>query len=238
MGQPQDDFLSRLLQTLAESLDVREILPVRAVIVALAIAAAGTLPGCSQNSKTSWEIVPGKRLGALNLSGSERDLGAAYGAQNLRHVTVSLGEGEAVSGTLLYSEDPEKRVEIVWMNATARRYPMHAILRGTRSRWTLPRGITLGTTLAELERLNGRPFTMAGFGWDYSGAVTDWEGGALSILKGRAWLYLEPASGKDQDPNVAQVQGDRDISSTLPAMRALEPRITRIRVFLVEPRRN
>ena len=210
----------------------------RAIIVALAIASAGTLPGCAQNSKTAWEIVPGQRLGALNLSDSERDLGARYGAQNVRHVTVSLGEGEAVSGTLLYPEDPEKRVEIVWMNATARRYPMHAILRGTRSRWTLPRGITLGTTLAELERLNGRPFTMAGFGWDYSGAVTDWEGGALSILKGRAWLYLEPASGKDQDPNFAQVQGDRDISSTSPAMRALEPRITRIRVSLAEPRRN
>ena len=211
----------------------------RAVILAGAIAAAGTLSGCAQNSsKTAWEIVPGQRLGVLKLSNSERDLGAGYGAQNIRHVTVSLGEGETVSGTLLYPDDPEKRVEIVWMNATARRYPMHAILRGTRSRWTLPRGITLGTTLAELERLNGRPFTMTGFGWDYSGAVTDWEGGALSNLKGQAWLYLEPAPGKDKDPSFSQVQGDRDISSTSPAMRAIEPRITRIRVSFAEPRRN
>jgi hypothetical protein len=226
MVRASDDFRNRLP-------------PVRAVILAAAIAAAGILPGCAQNSKTAWEIVPGQRLGVLNLSGSERDLGAGYGAQNVRHVTVSLGEGEAVSGTLLYPEDPEKRVEIVWMNASARRYPVHAILRGTRSRWTLPRGITLGTTLAELERLNGRPFTMAGFGWDYSGAVTDWEGGALSsMFKGRAWLYLEPAPGKDQDPTFAQVQGDRDISSTSPAMRALAPRITRIRVSFAGPRRN
>ena len=210
----------------------------RAVVIAGTIAAVGILPGCAQNSKTAWEIVPEQRLGALDLSDSERDLGAHYGAQNLRHVTVSLGEGEAVSGTLLYPEDPEKRMEIVWMNVTARRYPVHAILRGTRSRWTLPRGITLGTTLAELERLNGRPFTMAGFGWDYSGAVTDWEGGALSTLKGRVWLYLEPAPGKDQGPSFAQVQGDRDISSTSPAMRALEPRITRIRVSFAGPRRS
>jgi len=35
-------------------------------------------------------------------------------------------------------------------------------------------------TLAEMERINGRPFGLAGFAWDYGGRVTAWRGGALS----------------------------------------------------------
>lgn len=210
----------------------------RACVVIGSIAAAVALSSCERNSKAAWEIVPGQRLGLLDPSESERELRAGYGAAFVRHVTVSLGEGEVMPGTALYPDDPDKRVEIVWKNAIARRYPARALLRGTKSRWTLPQGITLGTTLAELERLNGRPFTMAGFGWDYSGAVTSWDGGALSVLKGRAWLYLEPAPGKNQDPSYAQVQGDRDVPSDSPAMRALEPRITRIAVAFSGPQRN
>jgi hypothetical protein len=212
--------------------------PLRAWFIVGSIAAAVALSSCERNSKTAWEIVPDQRLGVLDPSESEQELRAGYGAAFVRHVTVYLGEGEVMPGTVLYPDDPDKRIEIVWKNATARRYPARALLRGTRSRWRLPQGITLGTTLAELERLNGRPFTMAGFGWDYSGAVTSWEGGALNSLKGRAWLYLEPAPGKNQDPSYAQVQGDRDVSSSFPAMRALAPRITRIQVTFSGPRRN
>ena len=39
--------------------------------------------------------------------------------------------------------------------------------------------MTLGTRLGRLTQLNGRPFTLSGFGWDYAGTVISWNGGRL-----------------------------------------------------------
>ena len=205
----------------------------------MAIVAIAMLPvssGCERPSNVAWEIVPGTRLGVLDPSESELELQAGYGAPFIRHTRVSMGEGEQAPGTVLYPDDPEKRIEIVWQDTTVRRYPARAILSGTKSQWKLPRGVTLGTTLADLERLNGRPFRLAGFGWDYAGVVTSWNGGALdSLFRGKAWLYLEPPGDRSQDPRYAEVQGDGTFASDAPAMRALEPRITRIQVAFAEP---
>jgi hypothetical protein len=40
-------------------------------------------------------------------------------------------------------------------------------------------GITIGSTLAEVQKVNGRPFLVNGFEWDYGGLVTNWKGGML-----------------------------------------------------------
>ena len=205
--------------------------------VCIALAAAVLTAGCARDSTKAWEIVPGQRLGLLDLSESEMDLQTGYGAPYIRHTSVSIGEGEYVPGTALFPDDPEKRVEIVWQDTTVRRYPARAILSGAKSQWKLAHGVTLGATLADLERINGRPFAMAGFGWDYAGVITSWNGGSLdSVFQGKAWLYLEPDPDLQQDPHYAEVQGDRDFPSDLPAMRALQPRITRIQVAFAEPR--
>jgi hypothetical protein len=42
---------------------------------------------------------------------------------------------------------------------------------GGACEWKAAHGITLGTSLVQLERLNRHPFTLAGFGWDYGGRV-------------------------------------------------------------------
>ncbi len=34
---------------------------------------------------------------------------------------------------------------------------------------TLDNGVKIGTTLSELVKLNGKPFTFTGFDWDYGG---------------------------------------------------------------------
>ena len=47
-----------------------------------------------------------------------------------------------------------------------------------QSQWSAPKGIKLGTSLAALEKANGRPFKIGGFGDDGSSSVLGWEGGA------------------------------------------------------------
>src|SRR5262249_26342846 len=131
--------------------------------------------------------------------------------------------------TIVFADDPSRRLEIIWSDAAQKRRPSRVILRGERSRWRLPHQITLGTTLRELERLNGRSFTLAGFGWDCAGVVISWSGGALerSLSRG-VKLYLAPAPDARNRPEYGKVLGDRDYSSALPAMQRLNPAVYQI----------
>jgi hypothetical protein len=183
-----------------------------------------------------WKIQPGTRVGALSRFGSVLDLAKAYGARNLRDSSIALGEGETESGTLLYADDPQRRIEILWADAPAKQGPKRAILRGERSRWMLPREISLGTSLQELETKNGRPFRLSGFGWDYAGVVTSWEGGTLDReLSPGVKLYLEPRIEDRSGRNYRRLLGDREFPSSDAAMQTLNPRVYQVFVDFVAP---
>ena len=78
--------------------------------------------------------------------------------------------------------------------------------------------------------INGRPFTLTGFGWDYSGTVVDWNDGALKKLEG-SWgsiilrLYPENALSNEWPSDVI---GDRDMPSSQPSMQKLDPQVYQI----------
>jgi hypothetical protein len=192
--------------------------------------------GCSQahDVKPSaaagfeWQIVPGRSAGLITAEGSEADLRQQYGRSAVAPERIEIGEGETAPGTVLFRSDSLRRLEIIWRDTVRRAHPARLILRGDSSRWTLDRGISLGTTLQDLERLNGRAFKLAGFGWDYSGVVFDWSGGALDSLLSGVKLYLDPGPNTYESAPYRQVLGDREYSSDLPAMRRLSPRIYQI----------
>jgi len=174
-------------------------------------------------------VDPGQRIGLLRASGSEADLAQAYGAANVGQATIDMGEGELVPGTVLFPADSLRRVHIIWKDSEGRRFPDVAIVRGYRSAWILPESVSLGTRLSDLERRNGRPFRLLGFGWDMEGLVTSWGGGRLdTALSGRVKLYLAPDSAGRAIPEYVQAQGDSEYSSDAPAMRRLNPTVYQI----------
>jgi len=175
-----------------------------------------------------WKIEPGARIGALDRLGSASDLVRAYGSGNVRDSSIELGEGETARGSLLFPDDPQRRVEILWHDPENRRAVRRAVLRGERSRWMLPQRISLGSALTEVEAKNGRPFKLTGFAWDYAGAVTSWEGGALDSLLPGVRLYFEPRIEDRAAPAYGRLQGDREFGSDAPDMRALAPRVYQI----------
>jgi hypothetical protein len=83
--------------------------------------------------------------------------------------------------------------------------------------------------------MNGRPFKLAGFGWDYSGVVIDWSGGNLDSSLAGIKLYLDPGNSAYESPIYAQVLGDRDYSSALAPMQQLSPRVYQIFVDFEQP---
>jgi hypothetical protein len=183
-------------------------------------------PPPSAPADSAWLIRPGG-AGPITAQTSEADLRRRFGA-GVDEARIQLGEGETAPGTVLYREDSLRRAEILWRDTTGRRHPARVILRGERSRWQVGPGISLGTSLEDLERLNGRPFSLAGFGWDYAGGVIDWKGGALDSALAGVRLYLDPGPSQYESVPYSQVVGDREYLSSLPAMQQLNPRVAQI----------
>jgi hypothetical protein len=106
-------------------------------------------------------------------------LARTFASGELREAPVEVGEGETRPGTLVVPDDPRRRLSVVWANPAGPERSTWLMVDGA-SRWTGYRDIGIGTDLRTLERLNGRPFVLAGFAWDYGGTVLDWRGGGLA----------------------------------------------------------
>jgi hypothetical protein len=198
-----------------------------------AAAPAGDTPSRTTASSavdpgpTAWHIGP-RQAGPVSSSSQEADLRQRYGSGQVESLRIELGEGETAPGTVLYPADSLRRAEILWRDTLSRKTPQRLVLRGSRSLWQVGPGVSLGTSLKDLERLNERPFVLAGFGWDYSGVITDWKGGALDSALAGIKLYLDPGPEQYQSAPYSRVLGDRDYSSNLPAMQQLNPRVYQI----------
>ncbi|MGH9423225.1 MAG: hypothetical protein ACRD3J_24835, partial [Thermoanaerobaculia bacterium] len=142
-------------------------------------------------------------------------------------------EGDMLPATIFFPHDPLRRIAIVWRDTIAKRTPRYVWLSHGASAWRTRQGISVGTSLRTLERLNGRPFRLAGFAFDGSGSVTSWEGGRLATLStGTCWFGMRIDSLGPLSPaerrSYQQVIGDRIFSSGHPAMQSLNPRVSLI----------
>lgn len=183
--------------------------------------------------------------GPIAKSATHRSLVKTFGAGAVSVGEIALGEGETETGTLLFASDPKRRLEVRWRDQK-KRTGLHAITvrvldnvvstpeshewrvagPGTTAR------LHLGQPLAEVEAMNGRPFKLTGFEWDYSGTATSWSGGRLAKLPGGCNLLVrfEPA------PNLPEkvqndVAGDKEFASNAAKMRAAKPVIYEIGLY-------
>jgi hypothetical protein len=169
-----------------------------------------------------WLTVPGVRVGPITAGTTGADLRRMFGAGNVKDGPIDVGEGFEEPGTTVYATDASRALEIFWYDPETRARParIHLCQRRARTcRWRTVSGITLGTNLKTLERLNGRAFLMSGFEWDYSGTVLSRQGGKLEVPNGRLLVRLEPTKSRPPDSTT----GDQDIPSSNPGMRQLNP---------------
>lgn len=181
---------------------------------------------------TLWLFAADPADDAVHATDTEATLRARYGADNVASERIHLGEGETVPGTVLFPGDSSRRLTVIWEDSIARTRPTRVTVGSRETRWFVIPGVSLGTSLSELESLNGKPFKLFGFEWDYAGTVSGWDGGRLDSLwrggpenKVLVWLRLSPDSAGYESAHTREVVGDRVFSSSLPAMRALNPRV-------------
>lgn len=200
-----------------------------AVIVLCALAA----PALAQGN--DWRVVPGRRAGPIGPRTTEAALIRTFGRQNVMHVQVQIADLPAFRATAVYPHDALRKIVVIWKSGRFGQVPDMALIEGPRTFWTLPERITIGTTLATLQKLNGRPCAVNGFEWDNGGAVS-WRGGRLeTVLRGASLTVTEGNWSALTDDERMAVSGEKQLMSDLPAVQKLAPYVGRIFVTLRLP---
>jgi hypothetical protein len=172
--------------------------------------------------------------GAFARDADEAAIRLAYGDAATSDGEIYIGEGYSEMGTVVFPDDPSRRIEILWHHPEARMRPSAIILRETSTRRvafstssTLTIGV--GASLAEVELANGRPFEILGFDWDNGGTAGNWRGGALSGKDDDCFISLRFDPDSDAPGHAqAEVSGDRVFLSSDAAMRAVNPTVNSI----------
>jgi hypothetical protein len=150
-------------------------------------------------------------------------LAVTYDSRNMifTHETV---QGVEVGATVLFPKDPRRRLEVWWQNPN--RTGTYLIDIAGKSIWTGPKGLRLGLSVEQLEKLNHKPFKLKGFDQGGVASVADWDGGELAALPGGCKAGVSLAA-KDKSA-AAELPAKDEYSSSDPAMRALKPTVSEI----------
>lgn len=174
-----------------------------------------------------WLIIPGVKAGPITSKTSEMDLIKIYGKQNVAEEKLCLDNEcmESETGTVLFREDPLKKIEIYWKDVAKKRFPKSVVLTGFKSHWKLVDGISLGTPLSDLLKINDKEITFYGFGWDAGGSVTSWGNGNIEKKYPRLIrISLEVGpSRKLSEEERKDVEGDRVLNSSNKTVQKINP---------------
>jgi len=194
-------------------------------VLALLLAVAAACD--SSRAAEDLTIVPGVRVGPITRRTTLADLRRIYGSASVRTADVDVGEGETAPGAIIFPDDSLRRAQVAFRDS-AGSAPRFIVVRGDTGLWHTDRGVMLGSRLTRLGSLNGGPFVLLGFGWDYEGTVVSWNGGHLAADSGvgRFIVRLRPTrTGPGADSLMRDVLGDREYASDRPAMIGLEPAV-------------
>jgi hypothetical protein len=166
--------------------------------------------------------------GTFAKDSSHLELTTAFNSKNVTFADVEAADGTKVPASILFPNDPKRRLEVWWSDRT-HRSDIHLIVIGGQSTWTAPDGLRLGQTLEQVEKLNHKPFKLKGFDKDHIATVSDWDGGALATLAGdcKPGLSLR-ADAKASAEKIGALSADKEYSSSDPAIRATKPTVSEI----------
>jgi hypothetical protein len=155
-------------------------------------------------------------------------LAIKYDSRNITYGQVDGPDGSKLNASIIYPNDPKRRLEVLWNNEASRSDTSVIAING-RSQWVAPKGLKLGLPIAAIEKANGRPFKLSKFGPDGDASVLGWEGGALSALPGGCKVGLRLAADQKAPEDArSAVSADKELLSNDASVRAVKPTIVEI----------
>lgn len=165
--------------------------------------------------------------GAFARDSSHIRLAQVFGPDNVVFADVDGPDNSKIPASVLFPRDPVRRLEMLWNNTTSRSGTQVIVING-KSAWSAPRGVKLGTPLATVEKLNGKPFKLSAFGADGSTAA-DWQDGQMLSLQGGCKVGMrfiaDPRAPEDAR---SQVAAQKELLSSDASVRALRPTVAEI----------
>lgn len=158
-------------------------------------------------------VVLGQRVGLIKPGMTATDIGRAYGKQNLTAQKIPGAEGEQIDVTKLFA-GTDRELVISWDPSNDKKQVVFDISVVGKA-WNFDSGLKAGMTVEEVEKINGKPFKIAGFGWDYGGYAT-FEGGKL---EGKVSIRFSLATQSVPE----YLAGEKQLSSTDKQLRAAKP---------------
>ncbi|HEV2958080.1 MAG TPA: hypothetical protein VGX95_18340 [Xanthobacteraceae bacterium] len=187
-------------------------------------AAPAAAPAHAKAAAPSHAVACG---GAFAKNSSHIRLAQIFGTQNITFTEVDGPQSSKIPATVLYPKDPKLHLEVVWKNEAGRAGTSLVVITG-QSTWTGPKGLHLGLPLAALEKLNGKPFQLAGFDQDNAGAVLDWQGGALDKVPGGCKVGLRLAPDAKASAEARAAAAGQTLMSNDAVVRAVNPKVAEI----------
>ena len=191
--------------------------------VAVAMIAASALPVAAQTDAPHLECA-----GPFGMESSEAGLREGFGDTNVAAETIDGPEGSTLDATLVFPDDPTRRLVVLWQDEAQRTKPAAIIIRDD-SEWVGPGGLRLGDALDEGAAINGAPFNVLGFGWDYGGAAS-FPAGSLAGIPGGCVMSLsfDLDWTREYGPEFDSIMGDQQLRSDDAQLRAATPKVAEI----------
>ncbi len=174
--------------------------------------------------RLDFTIVPGERVGLLTKDHcSKADVLAAYG-EYAKVDQVDVGQGLRAKGVVIFEGQSHRRVQVYWTPAPISQRPGFIKIdvdrmAGGDSDWKLENGLTIGSTMEEVEMQNGAPFEFWGFDWAYGGRVANWNGGTLAGKGVR--MFFGASTGEIDE----KIKGEGSHLSNEPLVRQASPKV-------------
>jgi hypothetical protein len=173
---------------------------------------------------------------------TEETLIARFGKGNVTYRAVPGTEGMETNATVIFPNEPTKMLTIYWQDEDKRARPDAISVRADFSAdpegmdpwiseiaWQSAEGLKIGSSVAEVEKANGKPFKISGFKWDYGGYAIGWEGGALDSAQrnGCNLVMRFSPTGTETPPGAL---GDVELMSNSAEIAAAKPRVTELTI--------
>jgi hypothetical protein len=166
-------------------------------------------------------------VGAFAKNSSHLKLAQTFGPLNLTFTEVDGPQNSKIMASVLYPNDPKRHLEVWWTNEAARSDTSLIVING-QSTWTAPKGLHLGLPIAAIEKLNGKPFQLAGFDQDNAGAALDWQGGALDKIPGGCKVSVRVVPDPKASEDARKAAAGKTLMSNDEVVRAVQPKIAEI----------
>ena len=163
--------------------------------------------------------------GVFGADSSEQLLIETFGAENVVTGQVPGPEGMTYLATTVYGDDPERRMEFAWFNEETMSQLSAVELAPGQSG---PGGLRIGMSVAEVEAINGEPFTVGGFWWDYGGYASFETGALAGPLPGNCFVSLRfsPAEETPAGIDLDAIAGEVIIPSDAEVLQLADTKVT------------